>query len=69
MIGIPKVGDQIKLHKGDVSTVLKVYPYTGKYPEYFSHVLRLSSTQTRSGYIETVIGEHNDYEKVGSQGD
>ncbi len=53
---IPKVGDRIQQHGGVVRTVIDVLPYTGKYD--FICVLRLSSTQTRSGYIEMAWSNH-----------
>jgi hypothetical protein len=62
---MPKEGDLIKAYNSpEIHRVLKVYPYTGKYPEYFTHVLKLSSEITKSGTIETVVGDRNDWEKV-----
>jgi len=53
---LPKVGDKIPTWFSDCpslqSTVLEVLPYRGKYPEYFSCVLRLTAPRTRRGSLE-----------------
>jgi hypothetical protein len=56
---IPKVGDKIQQHGGgEVRFVIDVLPYTGKYNNDFICVLRLSSSQTRSGYIDMAWSNH-----------
>jgi hypothetical protein len=37
------------------STVLDCFPYTGRYPEIFSHVLRLACPQTSRGWVEQAV--------------
>lgn len=35
--------------------VLKSYPYTGRYPEFFNYVLVLEAPRTRSGELEMAV--------------
>lgn len=37
-----------------MSTVLKIEPYTGKYPQFFTHVVRLSA-ETQRGWLEMAV--------------
>lgn len=37
------------------STVLGAEPYRGRYPEHFTHVLRLAAPRTRRGWIEQAV--------------
>lgn len=37
------------------SRVLACFPYRGRYPEMFTHVLRLSAPATRRGWIEMAV--------------
>lgn len=44
-----------------MSTIIDVLPYRGKYPQWFSHVLVLSSSN-RSGKTEMTVNWENDKE-------
>jgi hypothetical protein len=35
--------------------VIAVLPYTGKYPEYFTHTLRLRAPNTHTGHLECAV--------------
>jgi hypothetical protein len=52
----PQPGEQMETwfsgRKDKLSRVIAVLPYTGKYPESFDCVLRLSADGTRRGYME-----------------
>lgn len=37
-----------------LATVIGIKPYTGRYPELFTHVVRLTAPDTRRGWMETV---------------
>lgn len=55
-----KVGDSFKswFDGGNLdgsSKVLSVEPYQGRYKEHFTHVLRLSSVNTRRGWLEQAV--------------
>jgi hypothetical protein len=55
-MNVPKIGDQIATWFSDrpdgKSTVLAVYPYCGRYPEHFIHVLKLTAPRTQAGTLE-----------------
>lgn len=40
-----------------VAKVMGVRPYTGRYPQFFTHVLQLSAPNTRRGWLEMTIKE------------
>jgi hypothetical protein len=46
-----KAGDRLEMWWG-MATILQVEPYRGKYKEYFSQVLKVS---TRTGELEVVV--------------
>lgn len=52
----PKVGDLIPTWFSDkpdgLSKVLEVFPYAGKYPEIYSHILVLTAPRTMKGSLE-----------------
>jgi hypothetical protein len=64
--GKPQVGDEIRVWwqtgRGNMATVLAVLPYTGKFPEWFDCVLRLSAPNTRRGWMEMAY-RSSDYER------
>lgn len=37
------------------STVIDVRPYTGRYPQHFTHILRLSAPRTQRGWLEQTV--------------
>jgi len=51
-----KVGDQITTWFSDrwdgKSTVLAIRPYTGKYPQFFTHFLEVTAPRTRRRSLE-----------------
>ncbi len=53
---VPSVNDRISTWFSDMpdgkSTVLAVYPYTGRYKEFFTHVLKLTAPRTHAGSLE-----------------
>ncbi len=52
----PNVGDELPTwfsgREDGLSTVLAVTPYTGRYPEFFSWVVRFTALNTRRGWME-----------------
>lgn len=52
----PQVGQRIETwFSGEAdgrSTVLAVRPYTGRYPEFFRYIVRVSAPRTRRGWME-----------------
>lgn len=56
---MPNVGDSIKVvfsgREDGIATVLAVYPYTGRYTEFFTHVMRYTAEKTLSGWMEIAI--------------
>jgi hypothetical protein len=38
-----------------LATIIAVSPYTGNYPESFTHVLRLTAPNTRRGWMEMAV--------------
>ncbi len=59
MLETPKVGDRVSTWfsgcPDGLSTVLHVEPYRGKYPQFFTHVLRVSAPNTVRGWMEMCI--------------
>ena len=53
---MPKVGECIAVWWGSGGRVLEVLPYTGRYPQWFTCVLRLSAPTTKSGYVDMAWG-------------
>ncbi len=51
----PNVGDEYATWWDKKARVLGVYPYTGRYPQHFTHVLRLSAENTRRGWLEMAV--------------
>jgi hypothetical protein len=51
-----KVGDKIEFwgsgSPDGLSTVLEIRPYTGRYPEYYNCVLKLSAKRVDRGWME-----------------
>lgn len=51
-----KEGDKIETwfsgQPDRMSTILKVQPYAGKYPQYFSVVLTVTAPRTKAGHLE-----------------
>lgn len=53
---LPQIGDEIGDRRDDVvSIVIKVCGYTGRYPEFFTHVVRYTTPQTASGYMTMAV--------------
>jgi hypothetical protein len=54
----PKVGDRTKYwssgREDGIATILEIRPYTGRYPQWFKYIVRLTSENIRKGWIETV---------------
>ena len=50
----PKVGDSFPIWFNRNGIVLKVFPYTGRYPQWFTWVVRITSDTPR-GWLETVV--------------
>jgi len=52
----PKIGEKMETwfsgRADKMSRVIEVLPYTGKYPESFDCVLRLSAETSRKGYAD-----------------
>ena len=51
-----KVGDKISTWFSDadngMSTVLSVTPYSGRYPQWFKLVIRVTAPRTKRGWME-----------------
>lgn len=60
----PQVGDKIETWFSDKpdgkSTILAVYPYRGKYKEYFTHTLKLTAPRTQAGSLEMAYNAKED---------
>ncbi len=55
---LPKKGDKIKMtvtQPDFESEILDVFPYTGRYTDMFTHVIRYTSPMTRRGWMEIPI--------------
>ena len=53
---LPKKGDQVDMYiTHPLQTVIEVFPYTGRYPEFFTHVMKYTSPITLSGFNEITI--------------
>ncbi len=56
---LPQPGDELSTWTGNPedskSFVIKVMPYTGRYPDMFSHVLRYTALNTTQGYMDVCI--------------
>ena len=59
---LPEVGDRYPTwfsgREDGLSVVLATRPYTGKYPEWYTHVLRLTAPRTRRGWMEQSINAY-----------
>ncbi len=55
----PKVGDEIESWcsgtEDNIATILAVEPYTGRYPQWFTYVVRFTALNTQRGWMETVV--------------
>ena len=55
----PNIGDKIETWfsgaPDGMSTVLAVYPYRGRYPEYFKYVVKATALNTKRGWIEFAL--------------
>ena len=56
-----KVDDKILTWFSDepdgMSRILKVFPYTGRYPQWFTHIVRVTSPRVRKGWVEMAVNE------------
>lgn len=54
-----KVGDKYPTwysgNANGLSTVLDIFPYTGPYKKWFTHVLRLTAPSTARGWMEQTV--------------
>lgn len=52
----PAIGDHVQTWFSDtpngMSRVLKVEPYRGRFPQWFTHVLTVTAPRTRAGHLE-----------------
>jgi len=59
MTNVPQIGDKVLTWFSDQSdgksVVIDVTPYTGRYKDDFTHVLKLSAPRTRRGWMEMPI--------------
>lgn len=39
-----------------LSTILEVQPYRGRYPQWFTHVLKVTAPRTSRGWLEVAVG-------------
>jgi hypothetical protein len=57
-MAIPAVGDIVDVWwtapEGGAK-VRGVWPYSGRYPEYFTHVIEVDAPNTRKGSLRTVV--------------
>jgi len=53
--GPVKKGDRVVLGVSREFTVIGVYPYLGKYKEWFKYTVRIALPNSRSGYLEYCI--------------
>ena len=52
---VPEVGDKIRPYvTHPPQTIMEVRPYTGRYPQYFTHFITFTSPITPSGRVEGV---------------
>jgi len=62
---IPNVGDKVLTWFSDESdgksTVLEVIPYTGRYTDMYTHVLKLTAPRTSRGWMEMPVGDNDGY--------
>lgn len=50
---VPEVGDKIRAYvTHPLAVIMEVRPYTGRYPQHFTHVIRYTSPITGSRYSE-----------------
>lgn len=56
---LPQIGDQIEVvgsgRDDRMSIVTRVCPYTGRYPELFTHVVRYTALNTRCGHLDMAV--------------
>jgi len=53
---MPKVGDEVQMYvTGPVSRVIALEPYTGRYPEFFTHNMKYTSHISNKGWMEITI--------------
>jgi len=61
---LPQKGDKVRMYVtiDEPSTVLDVFPYTGRYTDSFTHVMRYTSHIRPSGFgeIAITVGEVQD---------
>lgn len=58
-----KVGDTVLTwfsgREDGMSTILVITPYRGAYPQYFTHVLRVTAPRTTRGWMEVLAGPND----------
>ncbi len=55
----PRVGEGYRTRVSDpdyVGVILEVRPYTGRYTEYYTHIVRFTSPEVTKGWIELSWG-------------
>ena len=50
-----EVGTMYPNWYGKPALILAVFPYTGKYPQWFTHVVRLYAPNTKRGWLEMAV--------------
>ena len=52
---VPEVGDMVRAYVTEpLQTITEVRPYTGKYPQWFTHFITITSPITPSGRVKGV---------------
>ena len=58
-----KVGDKIPTwfsgEPDGLSTILQITPYTGAFPQWFTHVARVTAPRTNRGWMEVLLGPND----------
>jgi len=52
-----QAGDRVQTFWNDAAEVLETLPYTGRFPEHFNVVLRVSAPSTRRGWLEVAFDD------------
>ena len=61
---LPKPGDEITVafsgREDGKAEVLEVRPYTGAYPQWFTHIIKYRALNTRRGWMEITADIENE---------
>jgi hypothetical protein len=62
-MSLPKIGEKIETwfsgSPDGKSTVMEVFPYTGKYKNFFTHVVKATAFNTTRGWMEFCVNENS----------